>query len=79
MPYRAVLASIIVAAAGGFREKRTAAPVADRLRALKFDEVRTGLGVTGVVGVLKGARPEPVVARSSRFPRARSTPARRPS
>jgi amidohydrolase len=46
----------------GFREKRTAALVADRLRALKFDEVRTGVGLTGVVGVLKGGRPGPVVA-----------------
>jgi amidohydrolase len=46
----------------GFRETRTAALVADRLRALKFDEVRTGVGKTGVVGVLKGAKPGPVVA-----------------
>ena len=46
----------------GFREKRTAALVADRLRALKFDEVRTGVGITGVVGVLKGGRPGPTVA-----------------
>jgi amidohydrolase len=46
----------------GFREKRTAALVADKLRALKFDEVRTGVGVTGVIGVLKGSRPGPVVA-----------------
>jgi len=46
----------------GFRETRTAALVAARLRALKFDEVRTGVGVTGVVGVLKGGRPGPVVA-----------------
>jgi len=46
----------------GFREKRTAGIVADKLRALKFDEVRTGVGVTGVVGVLKGAKPGPVVA-----------------
>src|SRR6187401_1396568 len=46
----------------GFRETRTAAMVADRLRALKFDEVRTGVGKTGVVGVLKGGRPGPVVA-----------------
>jgi amidohydrolase len=46
----------------GFQEVRTAGLVADRLRALKFDEVRTGVGVTGVVGVLKGARPGPVVA-----------------
>ncbi len=46
----------------GFQETRTAALVADRLRVLKFDEVRTGVGVTGVVGVLKGAKPGPVVA-----------------
>jgi amidohydrolase len=46
----------------GFRETRTAGIVADKLRALKFDEVRTGVGVTGVVGVLKGGRPGPVVA-----------------
>lgn len=46
----------------GFREVRTAALVAGRLRALQFDEVRTGVGVTGVVGVLKGGRPGPVVA-----------------
>ena len=46
----------------GFREKRTSALVAEKLRALKFDEVRTGIGVTGVVGVLKGGRPGPVVA-----------------
>jgi len=46
----------------GFREKRTSALVAEKLRALKFDEVRTGVGVTGVVGVLKGGKPGPVVA-----------------
>jgi amidohydrolase len=46
----------------GFRETRTAGIVAERLRALKFDEVRTGVGVTGVLGVLKGAKPGPVVA-----------------
>jgi amidohydrolase len=46
----------------GFRETRTAKLVADRLRALQFDEVRTGVGVTGVVGVLKGGRPGRVVA-----------------
>jgi amidohydrolase len=46
----------------GFHETRTAAIVADKLRALKFDEVRTGIGVTGVVGVLKGGKPGPVVA-----------------
>lgn len=46
----------------GFRETRTAALVADRLRALKFDEVRTGIGVTGVIGILKGGKPGKVVA-----------------
>lgn len=46
----------------GFREKRTSELIAARLRALKFDEVRTGVGVTGVVGILKGGRPGPVVA-----------------
>src|SRR5579862_1851251 len=46
----------------GFHETRTAGIVADKLRALKFDEVRTGVGVTGVVGVLQGGRPGPVVA-----------------
>jgi amidohydrolase len=46
----------------GFRETRTAGIVADRLRALKFDEVRTGIGVTGVVGILKGGKPGKVVA-----------------
>ena len=46
----------------GYRETRTAALVADRLRALGFDEVRTGVGMTGVVGILKGGRPGKVVA-----------------
>jgi amidohydrolase len=46
----------------GYRETRTAALVADRLRALGFDQVRTGVGRTGVVGVLKGGRPGKVVA-----------------
>jgi len=46
----------------GFKETRTAALVADRLRALKFDDVRTGIGGTGVVGILRGGRPGKVVA-----------------
>jgi amidohydrolase len=45
----------------GNRETRTAALVADHLRALGLD-VRTGVGKTGVVGILKGGRPGPVVA-----------------
>ena len=36
---------------------RTAALVADRLRAFGCDEVATGLGRTGVVGVIKGRKP----------------------
>jgi amidohydrolase len=40
----------------GFEEHRTARIVAERLRALGF-EVHTGIGQTGVVGVLRGTRP----------------------
>ena len=43
------------------KETRTAALVADHLRRLGI-QVRTGVGGTGVVGVLKGGRPGPVVA-----------------
>ncbi len=43
------------------RETRTAEIIAERLRAAGL-EVRTGLAGTGVVGVLPGARPGPVVA-----------------
>jgi amidohydrolase len=46
----------------GNRETRTAALVADHLTALGFDEVRTGIAHTGVVGILKGGKPGPVVA-----------------
>ena len=46
----------------GNREVRTAGIVAEHLRALGFDEVRTGVAHTGVVGLLKGALPGPVVA-----------------
>ena len=46
----------------GNREFRTAAAVAEHLRALGFDSVRTGVAHTGVVGLLKGALPGPVVA-----------------
>lgn len=44
------------------REVRTAKVVADKLRALGFDEVKTGVAKTGVVALLKGGRPGPVVA-----------------
>lgn len=45
----------------GNQEFETAKLVAERLRALGI-EVRTGIAQTGVVGVLKGARPGPVMA-----------------
>lgn len=38
----------------GFEEVRTASIVADKLRAFGVDEVVTGVGRTGVVGVIKG-------------------------
>ena len=43
------------------KEERTAGLVAKRLRALGF-EVETGVGGHGVVGVLRGGKPGPVVA-----------------
>ncbi len=46
----------------GNREFRTAGIVAEHLRALGLDEVRTGVAHTGVVGLLKGGLPGPVVA-----------------
>lgn len=45
----------------GNREVRTAKLVADHLRSLGI-EVKTGVGHTGVVGVLRGGIPGPVVA-----------------
>ncbi len=44
------------------REERTARVVAEKLRALGFDEVKTGVGKHGVVALLKGGKPGPVVA-----------------
>ena len=44
-----------------FEENRTASIIADRLHAAKLD-VRTGVGRTGVVGVLKGERPGRTIA-----------------
>jgi len=46
----------------GNRERRTARLVADHLRSLGFDDVRENVAHTGVVGLLKGERPGPVVA-----------------
>ncbi len=45
----------------GNQETRTAKVIADELRKLGY-EVTTGVAGTGVVGVLKGGRPGPVVA-----------------
>ena len=46
----------------GNREFKTAAKIAEHLRALNFDEVQTGVAHTGVVGILKGRSEFPVVA-----------------
>lgn len=48
----------------GNREVRTSQLVAERLRKLGL-EVRTGVAVTGVVAVLKGGKPGPVIALRS--------------
>lgn len=45
----------------GLQEKRTSAVVAEYFRKLGL-EVRTGYSETGVVGILKGGRPGPIVA-----------------
>jgi amidohydrolase len=45
----------------GNRETRTAALIAKHLQSLGI-EVKTGVGKTGVVGILKGDKPGPVVA-----------------
>src|SRR5262249_56232365 len=44
------------------REERTSRIVAERLRSLGLDEVKTGVAKYGVVALLKGAKPGPVVA-----------------
>src|SRR6187431_2892136 len=45
----------------GNQETRTAAIVAKHLQSLGL-EVKTGVAVTGVVGILKGDKPGPVIA-----------------
>jgi amidohydrolase len=44
------------------REEKTSQLVAAKLRALGLDEVKTGVGKYGVVALLKGSKPGPVVA-----------------
>ena len=46
----------------GEHETRTAALVAKHLRALGFEDVRTGIAPTGVSGILRGAHPGPRIA-----------------
>jgi amidohydrolase len=48
----------------GNREVRTSAFLAEQLRAMGY-EVRTGVAKTGVVGLLRGGKPGPVVALRS--------------
>lgn len=45
-----------------FQEVKTAAYVAEALRAMPGIEVQTGIGKTGVKAVLKGGKPGPVIA-----------------
>jgi amidohydrolase len=44
------------------REVRTGQTIAARLREIGFDRVKTGVALNGVVAVLEGGRPGPVVA-----------------
>ena len=46
----------------GNREFKTAAYIAEHLRKLGFDSVQTKVAHTGVVGILRGGQPGPVVA-----------------
>jgi amidohydrolase len=41
---------------------RTSKVIAERLKALGFDDIRTGVSNTGIVALLKGGKPGPVVA-----------------
>jgi len=43
----------------GFEERRTAGRVAEALKLFGVDEVHTGIGKTGVVGVIRGANADP--------------------
>lgn len=44
------------------REERTSGIVAERLRALGLEDVKTGVGKYGVTALLKGSKPGPVIA-----------------
>lgn len=43
----------------GFQEHETAKFVAERLKSLGFDEIKSGVGRTGVVAILRGTAPGP--------------------
>ena len=58
-----------------YHETRTAALAAKHLSALGY-EVTTGVGETGVVGVLKGGKPGPVVALRCRSRNGWTCPSR---
>ena len=45
----------------GFEETRTAAIVAEKLKAFGVDQIITGMATTGVVGIIKGSQPGPMV------------------
>ncbi len=44
------------------REERTSRVVAEKLRALGLEDIKTGVGKYGVTALLKGAKPGPIVA-----------------
>jgi len=44
------------------REERTARIIAERLRGMGFDDVKTGVARHGIVALLRGSKPGPVVA-----------------
>jgi amidohydrolase len=44
------------------REERTSKVIAQKLKALGFDDIRTGVSNHGIVALLKGGKPGPVVA-----------------
>jgi amidohydrolase len=44
------------------REERTSRVIAEKLKSLGFDDIRTGVSQHGIVAVLKGGKPGPVVA-----------------
>src|SRR6478672_11181333 len=43
----------------GFQEVETARIVAERLKALGVEDVKTGIAVTGVTGLIRGTKPGP--------------------